>query len=117
MAALGGTCGSGIVLLLAVLSLIAVGADAVLCPAAKTLVTGEAHPGCRDREAIERGRCLCGTEGLFLNGTKQVGNWAEVMYLLVAPLPENMSSEFRNAILSQCGGSCALIIERHTAKS
>ena len=42
MAALGGTCGSGIVLLLAVLSLIAVGADAVLCPAAK--ITGEAHP-------------------------------------------------------------------------
>ena len=83
MAALGGTCGSGIVLLLAVLSLIAVGADAVLCPAAK--ITGEAHPGCRDREAIERGRCLCGTEGLFLNGTKQVGDWAEVMYLSVAP--------------------------------
>jgi len=103
MAALGRTRHGGSVLLLAVLSLVACpGAGAVLCPA-----------GCRDRELIERGRCLCGTEGLFLDGTKQVGNWAEVMYLLA----HNMSSEFRNAILFQCGGSCALVIERHTAKS
>ena len=104
MPALGRTRHGGSVLLLAVLTLVACpGAGAVwLCP-----------PGCRDREVIERGRCLCGTEGLFLDGTKQVGDWAEVMYLLA----HNMSSEFRNAILFQCGGSCALIIERHTAKS
>ena len=76
MPALGRTRHGGSVLLLAVLTLVACpGAGAVwLCP-----------PGCRDREVIERGRCLCGTEGLFLDGTKQVGDWAEVMYLSVAP--------------------------------
>ena len=75
MAALGRTRHGGSVLLLAVLTLVACpGAGAVLCPA-----------GCRDRELIERGRCLCGTEGLFLDGTKQVGDWAEVKSLSVAP--------------------------------
>jgi len=84
MAGLGLTGGRGSVLLLAVLSLVAApGAGAVLCPAAK--ITGDTHPGCHDREAIQRGRCLCGTEGLFLNGTKQVGDWTEVLYPEVAP--------------------------------